>query len=608
MVLALSSVCHGQSVVIPMASFGARPGNLRNDGISPAATFNTTVQVTVPTGYALSNTINLVAGDFWENPDLPQTSLADLGFKLTNDAWPGLVAFVTAGLNSTKTEVSVSTLVVRSFGNSGSAPWSNMTTLETGMVVPEGSTWMIECYDNDDNSSTEIDAFGQGIRFDMPGSSAGTAVSTISLVGPVNFGGERGSADNSLITGLSPLDQPKYLGSGVRLLGGQLSAQIAGSWASEARIHLVNSALPGLSFDFQLSHQNSSFNLISVPAGEFRPWISSAGTGVALPSGSTWQVETFEAYDDAPGADAIGTGITFEIMAGSPSFPVQAFTIPGVANLADPYPDPDNTAYSEVAQLNSCIASFATISASYERVAPDSWAADALIAITNSAHPGKVAYLQPFPGIQNVATLQAVGMRPLIGSLIGSTIPASSLYRFEMSDEVANLEPGAVEALMSNITVSLYSSAPMPQASLNGTLVLGGGTDVFGFPRSISYELRRGAAKLASGTVLATGAEAPFYIPLSPVNAGPAILTWTGPSYLRRDQQVNIITGQQDLGTFTLPGGDIDGSGEVDAADIDRVITDFGFVGNFLSDADGSGEVDAGDIDAVISSFGLTND
>ncbi len=53
--------------------------------------------------------------------------------------------------------------------------------------------------------------------------------------------------------------------------------------------------------------------------------------------------------------------------------------------------------------------------------------------------------------------------------------------------------------------------------------------------------------------------------------------------------------------------GDVDGSGEVDAADIDLVIAQFGATTPGIpEDVDGSGEVDAADIDIVIANFGRT--
>ena len=60
---------------------------------------------------------------------------------------------------------------------------------------------------------------------------------------------------------------------------------------------------------------------------------------------------------------------------------------------------------------------------------------------------------------------------------------------------------------------------------------------------------------------------------------------------------------------FVLQNGDVDDSGEVDAADIDAVIVAFGSTDPSINeDADGSQEVDAADIDLVIANFGGTDD
>ncbi len=55
---------------------------------------------------------------------------------------------------------------------------------------------------------------------------------------------------------------------------------------------------------------------------------------------------------------------------------------------------------------------------------------------------------------------------------------------------------------------------------------------------------------------------------------------------------------------FNLINGDADLSGEVDAADIDVIIADFGSSAGGNTDLNGSGEVDAADIDIAIANFG----
>jgi hypothetical protein len=83
-------------------------------------------------------------------------------------------------------------------------------------------------------------------------------------------------------------------------------------------------------------------------------------------------------------------------------------------------------------------------------------------------------------------------------------------------------------------------------------------------------------------------------------------LTVDGGSWLKRRLTVNV----NDHGLFevavSLQNGDVDQSGEVDAADIDQVIANFGQtgVGPTQGDVDLSDEIDAADIDVVIANFG----
>ncbi|MCC6685944.1 MAG: hypothetical protein IT205_03005 [Fimbriimonadaceae bacterium] len=82
--------------------------------------------------------------------------------------------------------------------------------------------------------------------------------------------------------------------------------------------------------------------------------------------------------------------------------------------------------------------------------------------------------------------------------------------------------------------------------------------------------------------------------------------------HIRRRVSSVVVTSLATSGAnFVLPNGDPDNSGEVDAADIDYVISSFGQVAPNITmnaDIDGSGEVDAADIDIVIGSFGSVDD
>ncbi len=74
-----------------------------------------------------------------------------------------------------------------------------------------------------------------------------------------------------------------------------------------------------------------------------------------------------------------------------------------------------------------------------------------------------------------------------------------------------------------------------------------------------------------------------------------------------RNPSVNITGSGASNVNFTTQNGDADDSGEVDAADIDMVIADFGGSGT-MTDMDGSSEVDAADIDIVIANFGNSDE
>ncbi len=78
--------------------------------------------------------------------------------------------------------------------------------------------------------------------------------------------------------------------------------------------------------------------------------------------------------------------------------------------------------------------------------------------------------------------------------------------------------------------------------------------------------------------------------------------------WLRRTVSLNMGSTDANGIVLNLVNGDIDQSGEVDAADIDQAISQFGSTVPSLSDVNGSGEVDAADIDIVIAHFGATDD
>ena len=147
---------------------------------------------------------------------------------------------------------------------------------------------------------------------------------------------------------------------------------------------------------------------------------------------------------------------------------------------------------------------------------------------------------------------------------------------------------------------------------LSGTLALGDSVSSFALPRSIGYTVVQGTSTIGSGTIPASASSSSFNLSIFTSATGPAEVIFDGSSWLKRRVTINLSGSPISLGTVALVNGDVDGSGEVDAVDIDAVIADFGSVypGGTTPDADVdvSGEVDAVDIDIVIANFGALDE
>lgn len=97
----------------------------------------------------------------------------------------------------------------------------------------------------------------------------------------------------------------------------------------------------------------------------------------------------------------------------------------------------------------------------------------------------------------------------------------------------------------------------------------------------------------------------------STINRGRYNVSVGGAPFLRKNFAPVVTLGPDGNDVpvnVTLIAGDVDGSNEIDAADIDAAIAAFGATGNNVADVDGSGEVDAADIDMIIANFGATGD
>lgn len=160
------------------------------------------------------------------------------------------------------------------------------------------------------------------------------------------------------------------------------------------------------------------------------------------------------------------------------------------------------------------------------------------------------------------------------------------------------------DALIPRITLEV---ADLTQ-SVTGTLDLGDTVGSFAVSRTMTYEIKQGTATVQTGTVVSSASSTPFNISLPANITGSVSISFDGSSFIRESHGTSLTGTTTNVGNFSLLNGDPDHSGEVDAADIDLVIADFGMMNSADTDVDVSGEVDAADIDIVISNFGASDE
>jgi hypothetical protein len=189
-----------------------------------------------------------------------------------------------------------------------------------------------------------------------------------------------------------------------------------------------------------------------------------------------------------------------------------------------------------------------------------------------------------------------------------SGLPAPAVGRFAFHYDVTNGGPSGANGDIIGIDDVRHIPAPASQ-NLTGIIGLADtGSFAPGLTRTLTYSVKQGATTVAAGTLVASGPEVFYTIPVPFAVNGACTITFDGSSFLKKNKPVTLNGSNQNIGGSVMLNGDVDKSGEVDAADIDAVIASFGSTfpgsGNPDTDVDVSGEVDAADIDIVISNFG----
>lgn len=166
-------------------------------------------------------------------------------------------------------------------------------------------------------------------------------------------------------------------------------------------------------------------------------------------------------------------------------------------------------------------------------------------------------------------------------------------------------ENPAVDTYIDDFSVRAFPEGSMQLLPILGDTV--SGANISTIPFSVSMTPTNGNTNAAvSAFTVSTNAAGELNIQLPQNVRGSYDLSIDGGSWLRKTVAVTMT----DHGIFEqkipMQNGDVDGSGEVDAVDIDSVIANFGQtgVGPTNGDVDLSDEVDAVDIDIVIANFG----
>ncbi|MBL8061090.1 MAG: WD40 repeat domain-containing protein [Chthonomonas sp.] len=206
--------------------------------------------------------------------------------------------------------------------------------------------------------------------------------------------------------------------------------------------------------------------------------------------------------------------------------------------------------------------------------------------LISASYDGTIRYWNPKSG-QQIAIIDGV-----VGSPTSMKLAADARH-FYIAGNIAGRASNPIQMVSSELTLSQTSPT-------------------FATSRMINYTVKQGATTLASGSVSTSAPTLSVYIPLDAGLSGSVSVQFEGAHFLRKSVPLTLSGTDMSLGSVALANGDADDSGEVDAADIDQIISDFGDVwpggiGNPWSDLDCNGEVDAGDIDLAIANFGQSD-
>lgn len=272
------------------------------------------------------------------------------------------------------------------------------------------------------------------------------------------------------------MGQAYALGPVVKVNSASVTKIATSTFATDANLRLNNSSFPGVNFDF--SPFSSGSYVTNLTISNVEKYINSTLVGVTIPAASTWTIEFYEKYQD--GLSGVSeqnlSNMSFVLTGTYIPAVTDSFYVAGPVNSIDGRNDPSNVRVNLglAASTYALESSVLVNSAALTKFVSGTFGREAALRLRNSAHPYSFADFSPAT-VEGYSGTHAVpaGPRPLVGPLVGSTIPAGSTWTaefFETYDDSLN----APEQSISDLSFGVGAGqAYVPAAQPSNVMDLG---------------------------------------------------------------------------------------------------------------------------------------
>ncbi|MBL8059417.1 MAG: hypothetical protein JNK63_01735, partial [Chthonomonas sp.] len=273
---------------------------------------------------------------------------------------------------------------------------------------------------------------------------------TITIAGPVNFGGPIGDVNNTVLTGQSPVTTAFLMKDAATVNSGDITEVLTATYATEATLRLENDAFPGIYYATDFTDVGAMTGTFSAVPGTVRPYTLDGGNAALIPVASSWNVECYETFDDGAGVDSTGSNLSVTV--GTNLYAINSGVLPGPFDSAGPVNSPENSILN-VATISAptIFPASITFSGVGTEVIPATSISQVRFRIRSSAFPGISADFQPSTSTSTLVTVSnAVLAAPNAtltdsggNALKGMLLPIASVLSgqfFELFDDGAGAD------------------------------------------------------------------------------------------------------------------------------------------------------------------------